>query len=428
MDIRARRVVQESQLENYRHMISTMSAVLLAMRRFRYSRTDCTLRCGSHIASHTARPSEISLAKAQKLLQRTALILLPVLFLSACAGGDKFGAREMTFEQLDGWQLDNHAEALSTFISSCEVFARKARARTSGSGLSVSEDIWRSLCDEAKLAEVGAEPPKTFFENRFVPFRVNNNDKEIGLFTGYYEPVLYGSIKKQGDYKYPLHEAPPELKDSKPYYTHAEINRGALKGRGFELVWVDDPVMKFFMQIQGSGRVRLKDGRELFIGYADGNGQPYVSLGKVMGDEGYLPKDQINFFTIRQWLYDHPRQAMELMERNPSYVFFKQRDKPAVGAAGVQLTPQRSIAVDPKYIPYGLPVFMEAELPALPGKTPMPFQRLMIAQDTGGAIRGPVRADIFFGPGEEAEYFAGYMKGRGVYNLLVPKEIADSLR
>jgi membrane-bound lytic murein transglycosylase A len=166
----------------------------------------------------------------------------------------------------------------------------------------------------------------------------------------------------------------------------------------------------------------------MYVGYADGNGQPYVSLGKIMGDEGYLPKDQINFFTIRQWLYQNPRDAFALMERNPSYVFFKERDTPAVGAAGVQLAPQRSIAIDSKYIPYGLPVYMEGELPALAGKGPTPFNRLMIAQDTGGAIRGPVRADIFFGPGDEAEYFAGHMKYRGVYTLLVPREIADSLR
>jgi len=361
--------------------------------------------------------------RGQRLL---SLILL--LLSTACAETDHFGAREMTFEQLDGWQNDNHAEALSTFISSCEIFARKARPRTTGSGIQVSEGVWQSLCDDAKIAEVSAEPPKVFFENRFVPFRVNNNGKEQGLFTGYYEPILYGSLKKQGDFKYPLHLAPSELASSKPYYTHEEINNGALKNRHLEFVWVDDPVMKFFMQIQGSGRVRLPNHREMYIGYADGNGQPYVSLGKIMGDEGYLPKDQINFFTIRQWLYDHPRQAIKLMERNPSYVFFKERDIPAVGAAGVSLTPQRSIAVDPKYIPYGLPVYMEAELPALPGKMPTPFERLMIAQDTGGAIRGPVRADIFFGPGDQAEYLAGYMKNRGVYNLLVPKELADQLR
>jgi len=356
------------------------------------------------------------------------LFLSLLIIFSACAPKDRFAAREVSFGQLDGWQQDNHQQVVETFIPSCEVFARKARGTSSGSGLKVSEAMWRSLCNEAARAKNNPLQAKEFFENRFVPFRVSNNGKEPGLFTGYYEPILYGSLKKKGDFKYPLYAAPGELKKSKPYFTHAKINKGALKNRQLEILWVDDPVMKFFMQIQGSGRVRLTNGHEKFIGYADGNGQPYVSLGKIMGDEGYLPKDQINFFTIRQWLYDHPREAIALMERNPSYIFFKVRDRAAVGAAGVELTARRSIAIDSSYIPYGLPVFMETELPALPQKTPANFNRLMIAQDTGGAIRGPVRADIFFGPGDEAEYMAGHMKNRGVYTLLVPKEIANSLR
>ena len=355
------------------------------------------------------------------------LLALSLLLLSACAQPEHFEARQMTFAELDGWQQDNHQQAIKTFLPSCKVFARRARKESEGSGLEIDEKVWQSLCREAEWAKNNPLQAKQFFEDRFVPFRISNNNKEQGLFTGYYEPVLYGSLKKKGDFKYPLHAAPPELKTSKPYYTHAEINKGALKGRKLELLWVDDPVMKFFMQIQGSGRVRLTDGRELFIGYADGNGQPYVSLGKVMRDQGLLPPDQINFFTIRQWLYDNPSRAFALMEENPSYIFFKIRKEPAVGAAGVQLTPSRSIAIDSRYIPYGLPLYLEVELPALPNKQPTAFNRLMIAQDTGGAIRGPVRGDIFFGPGDEAEYLAGYMKNRGVYTLLVPKEAAGQL-
>ena len=355
------------------------------------------------------------------------LLALSLLLLSACTQPDHFEARQMTFAELDGWQQDNHQQAIETFLLSCKVFSRKARRESEGSGLEIDEKLWQSLCHEAEWAKNNPLQAKQFFEDRFAAFRISNNNKEHGLFTGYYEPVLYGSLKKKGDFKYPLYAAPPELKTSKPYYTHAEINKGALKGRKLELLWVDDPVMKFFMQIQGSGRVRLTDGRELFIGYADGNGQPYVSLGKVMRDQGLLPPDQINFFTIRQWLYDNPSRAFALMEENPSYIFFKIRKEPAVGAAGVQLTPSRSIAIDSRYIPYGLPLYLEVELPALPNKQPTAFNRLMIAQDTGGAIRGPVRGDIFFGPGDEAEYLAGYMKNRGVYTLLVPKEAAGQL-
>ena len=205
-----------------------------------------------------------------------------------------------------------------------------------------------------------------FFEQHFTPFRITNNGKEQGLFTGYYEPVLYGSLKKQGRYVYPLYMVPPELATHKPYYTQSEINHGALAHRGLELVWVDDPVMRFFLQIQGSGRVRLEGGKEMLVGYAGQNGHAYVSLGKIMGDEGLMDKDQINFFTLRQWLYDHPDQAMEMMERNPSYVFFKELDlSGVVGAAGAVLMPERSLAVDSKYIPYGLPLFMETELPRI---------------------------------------------------------------
>ena len=158
-------------------------------------------------------------------------------------------------------------------------------------------------------------------------------------------------------------------------------------------------------------------------------GNDKIALKKLlndMGDEGLIPKDQINFFTLRQWLYTHPEQAFAMMERNPSYVFFHRVDTAGpVGAAGAVVTPRRTLAVDSRYIPYGMPLFLDVDLPPWPGSDKgTPFDRLMIAQDTGGAIRGPVRGDIFFGAGDEAEYLAGYMKGRGVYSLLVPREVA----
>ncbi len=368
------------------------------------------------------------LLRRLRLLAMTRInIFAALLILSACAGGgDHFESRPVSFAELKGWAQDDHQQALESFKNSCPILARKSRPETSGSDINIRSTIWQSLCDEAQNITT-APMAKDFFERRFTPYRIANNGKETGLFTGYYEPVLYGSLTKKGDYKYPLYAAPAELASSKPYSTRAEIDGGALKGRGLELVWVDDPVMIFFMQIQGSGRVRLAGGRELRLGYADQNGQAYVSLGKIMGDEGYLSKDEVNFFTIRQWLYRNPAKAFELMQRNPSFVFFKIIDKPqVVGSIGAPLTPQRSIAIDPAYIPYGLPVFMESDLPSRSGN--VSFRRLLIAQDTGGAIRSPVRADIFFGAGDEAEYLAGYMKNRGVYSLLVPKEIVSQMK
>lgn len=389
---------------------------LLAMLRFRASRT-LNVRSSAVLASLRI---QLSLAK---------LAIVFALFLnSGCAffqPSDRFGARPVAFNALSGWENDNAAEALQAFLSSCPVLTEKTQTPTSASRLEIPQSVWQSLCTDAAQSQ---HAPREFFERRFVPYRVNNNGRERGLFTGYYEPVLYGARRKHGDFIYPLYLAPPDLVDKEPYYTHAEINDGALDGKKLVLLWVDDPVMRFFLQVQGSGRIKLSRHKEIQVGYAGKNNQPYVALGKIMGEEGLIPKDQINFFTIRQWLYRHPDQAIALMERNPSYVFFKIREKPgAIGALGVVLTPVRSLAVDNRYIPYGLPVFLETELPAYPQQQPTPFKRLMIAQDTGGAIKGPVRGDVFFGPGDEAEYFAGNMAQKGVYSILVPKEIAYQL-
>lgn len=359
-------------------------------------------------------------------MQLLSIVLL--LMLGGCAfftPPDKFGAQPVTFNELSGWETDDHTPALDAFIASCTVLAKSPKAESSGSGLSLSPTQWQSLCVDAAQSR---QAPRAFFERRFLPYRVNNNGREEGLFTGYYEPVLYGAYRRYGDFQYPLYMAPPELVEGERYLTHADINTGALDKRRLEIVWVDDPVMRFFLQIQGSGRVKLTNGKTLYVGYAAKNGHAYVAVGKIMAEEALLPRDQINFFTIRQWMYNNPDRAFALMERNPSYVFFKVREeKGAVGAVGALLTPARSLAVDSRYIPYGLPVYLETELPPEPQREPVPFKRLMVAQDTGGAIKGPVRGDIFFGTGDEAEYLAGYMARKGVYSLLVPKEIIGQI-
>jgi len=365
-------------------------------------------------------------------LRRFSVLSL-VLCCTACAffkPSDHFEAHEISFNDLSGWQDDHQSEALAAFVAGCPLLMTKTQAPSPSSELKVPQSVWQSLCDEAKrVSPENNDQARLFFEQRFVPYRVANNGRERGLFTGYYEPMLYGSPTKRGDFIYPLYIAPPDLENKKPYFTRAEIDKGALDGRKLELIWVDDPVMLFFLQIQGSGIVRMAHGREIQVGYAGKNGQPYVSLGKIMGDKGLIAGDQINFFSLRQWLYQHPDQAFDVMERNPSYVFFHQLNtNGVVGAAGTVLTSQRSLAIDNHYIPYGLPLFLETELPPTQSTSVLPFHRLMVAQDTGSAIRGPVRGDIFFGAGEGAEYMAGTMKGHGVYSLLVPKEITSQLQ
>ncbi len=356
-------------------------------------------------------------------------------FLWLCTGcslftpKDHFGAREISIQSLSGWQEENFTEVLDVFLASCDTQAKKPPAPTKESQITISTEAWQSLCMEGLAARGNPQAAKDFFERRFVPFRVNNNGKETGLFTGYYEPVLYGSYRKYGDFTHPVYTLPADIIPETPYLTRREIDEGALSGRRLELIWVDDPVMLFFLHIQGSGRIRLMNGKEVRIGYAGKNGQPYVALGKIMKEEKLLPDDQINFFTIRQWLYMNRDQAFEMMQRNPSYVFFRAitGDGP-IGSVGVPLTAQRSLAVDSRYIPYGLPLFLETELAPEPDRPAQRFHRIVVAQDTGGAIRGPVRGDIFFGSGDEAEYYAGYMKGKGEYTLLVPREAADQLR
>jgi len=365
------------------------------------------------------------------MLSWRRIVYIPLLLgITGCGvfqHTDHFSAHEIAFADLSGWAADDQAQALQVFTLSCPILAKKPSAATGSSHIQISQEVWNSICDEAlHVPPMNSEQARAFFERRFTPFRITNNGKENGLFTGYYEPVLYGSRKKGGDFLYPLYMPPPELESRN--LSHEEIDHGGLAKKQLELVWVDDPVMLFFLQVQGSGRIRFKDGTEMPIGYAGKNGHNYESLGKIMGDEGLIPKDQINFFTLRQWLYDHKDKAMQMMERNPSYVYFKRGNQlGAVGSVGAVLTKERSLAVDNHYIPYGLPLFLETELPSESGSA-ITFEQTLIAQDTGGAIKGPVRGDIFFGAGDDAEYLAGNMHGRGIYSLLVPNEITSQLR
>ncbi len=356
---------------------------------------------------------------------------LALAVLAACAActakspQQRFEAHESEFSRLSGWEEEHHAEALRVFLSTCPSMLRRSPATSSASGLQVPVAVWQSLCAEARHASGSNEKARRFFESRFMLYDVENDGNPEGLFTGYYEPLLHGSYKKGGRFIHPVYAKPKDFER----YSRAEIDGGKLAGRGLEIAWVDDPVMLFFMHVQGSGRIRMTDGKDMLVGFAAKNGRDYVSIGKVVGDEGYLPKDKIDFFTIRKWMQANPARAVKVMQRNPSYIFFKKRDEAGpVGAAGAVLTPMRSLAVDNSYIPYGLPLFLETYLPGQPGQADTPFNRIMIAQDTGSAIKGAVRGDIFFGAGDKAEYYAGSMKNRGRYTLLVPKEIARQLR
>lgn len=341
--------------------------------------------------------------------------------------------RPVSFSALPGWAQDDLREAWPAFLTSCSTLVKKPE--------------WAEPCTIANsVNSTSNHSIRTFLEAFFVPYQVINPDgSDTGLVTGYYEPLLKGARKKGGPYQTPLHKVPddmltidlssvyPELKNMRlrgrvvgnkvvPYYPRAElVQSGTLNGK--DVVWVDDAIDAFFLQVQGSGRVYLTDTKETIrVAYADQNGHPYKSIGRYLVDKGEMTLEQASAQSIRAWYIAHPERRQELLNANPSYVFFKEEklvdaSKGPKGALGVPLTAQRSIAVDPQFIPLGAPVFLST---TQPGREE-PLRRLMMAQDTGGAIRNPVRADYFWGFGAEAGEKAGKMKQRGAMWVLLPR-------
>ena len=304
---------------------------------------------------------------------------------------------------------------------------------------------WQSTCSEAvRITEPTDAAVRQFFETNFVPYRVASGDGAAqGLVTGYYEPLLRGSRAKGSPFVHPLYAPPddllvidlaainPDLKNMRlrgrldgrrvvPYYSRAEIDGGIAPVAGKEIVWVDDPIEAFFLQVQGSGRVKLENGELLRVSYADQNGHPYHSIGRWLVDQGELPLSDASMQGIQNWARSNPQRLSELLNQNPSYVFFRElpnADGGPPGAQGVPLTPERSIAVDPRFIPLGAPVWLATTRP----NSIVPLERLVVAQDTGGAIRGAVRADFFWGFGPDAGREAGRMRQQGRMWVLLPK-------
>ncbi len=329
-----------------------------------------------------------------------------------------------TFEHLPGWRDDAHDGAVTALRRSCDRLLRQPPERRLGSGgLGGRIADWRPICAAAAGLRSGdSGAARVFFETWFVPHLAAGDDGPEGLFTGYFETELRGSRTRHGPYKVPIHGLPDDLTGADrlvPYHGRPEIEAGALAGRGLELLWVDDPVDAFFLHVQGSGRVVLEDGRVVRLGFAGRNGHPYVSIGRLLIERGEIAREEMSMQAIRRWIAAHPRQGAELMKRNPSYIFFAERpgDGP-IGAQGAALTPGRSLAVDRRFVPLGLPVWLDTTDPLDANR---PLRRLVIAQDTGSAIKGPVRGDLFWGYGEAAAERAGAMKQRGRYYLLLPK-------
>ena len=331
----------------------------------------------------------------------------------------EFELLDAAFEDIPGWAEDNLDAALATFLVSCEAIERQEPDQPLGLRPAMGPaELWQERCRLAR--NIGPGGARAFFEAWFQPWLASGSGDTTGLFTGYYEPLLSGSRVRTGTHRWPLYRMPSGLASIPE---RAAIDAGALEGMGLELLWVDDPVDAFFLHVQGSGRVRLADGTEVRVGYAGKNGHPYRSIGRELADRGAIPIEEVTMPSIRAWLDAHPDQAFEIMATNRSYVFFHEIEgEGPVGAQGVPLTPGRSLAVDDSFFAYGVPVWLSTTLPS--GES---WQRLMVAQDTGGAITGPVRGDVFFGGGVWAERMAGSMKASGSYWILLPNRIPVSL-
>ncbi|MEQ8730093.1 murein transglycosylase A [Roseitalea porphyridii] len=327
-----------------------------------------------------------------------------------------FGLTRLDFEQLPGWYSDDPAEAIVAFRRSCETLLRRpGGASVDKQGRFGRVADWAPACSALGEPEAyDAASARRYFENWFQPFMVAGDGRSEGLFTGYYEAEVKGSLRQGGDYQWPLYRPPGGKVGDR-----ASIDAGELEGRGLEIAWLDDPVSAFDLHIQGSARVAMPDGSYRRVGYAGTNGMTFVGIGRLMLNRGLIGPDQASAQGVKAWLRANPREARELMQENPRYVFFRWIDGAGpIGAQGVPLTAGRSMAVDPAYLGYGMPVFLETTY-----SDGRPLNRLMIAQDTGGAIKGAVRGDLFWGTGAPALAIAGGMKQKGRYYVFLPKTL-----
>jgi peptidoglycan lytic transglycosylase A len=353
----------------------------------------------------------------------------------------------IAFADLDGWAADDHANAFAAFRTSCAPLARRARAADDRPLTTALGEVCRRA-----LALDGADGAKAraFFEGNFRPLRISRLGDTQGFVTGYYEPIVEGSRFPTREFTVPLYRRPDDLvapgerrgetfpnrgqvfrrvADGKlvPYYDRGEIEDGALDGRHLEICWLKDPFAALSIQIQGSARVRLEDGLLLRVNYAAHNGHPYTPVGRILIERNLVPRDEMSMERIRRWMNDNPEETKELRRKNQGFVFFRitglADEREPVGGEGVRLTPGRSIAVDRPLHVYGTPFFIETDLPIESAAPRTPWRRLTVAQDTGSAMVGPARADIYFGAGEEAGRVAGRVRQGARFAMLVPRAL-----
>ena len=357
--------------------------------------------------------------------------------------------RRVEFSGLPGWRNDDQRAALPALRRSCGALGKLPPERPVGAQKFFGTyGDWRAPCAAlAAKGEMDRAAARSFFEQWFAPYAASNEGKTDGLFTGYFEAELKGMRKKTGKYIYPIYAAPPDLltidlgkfkpdlqgqtisgridgNSLVPYFTRGEIDGGTLANKNLELFWTDDVIDLFILHIQGSGKVQLPDGKVVRVGFAAHNGHGYTSIGKALIDRGALKLEEASWPGIKAWLDKHPDEAAKTLAVNARYIFFRQieGDGP-IGAQGVALVPGRSLAVDTAFVPLGVPIWLDT---VAPGEGDTPLQRLMVAQDKGAAIKGPIRGDFFWGSGAAALAEAGRMKSKGRWFFLLPRTAASA--
>ena len=356
--------------------------------------------------------------------------------------------RPTTFEKISGWAIDDHQIARTTFKRSYDEMKNTAHGFKREAQFGGILENWLDIPATA----FSSSSPRKFFEQYFVPCEVRDSSRPEGLFTGYYEPEAEGSLKQEGAFQVPMYRKPPELvaldaesqkstglsygimRNSKAhrFSTREEIEKGALNGRGLEIVWLKSWVDAFFMHIQGSGRIKLPNGQVIRLAYAAKNGQPYTGIGSMLLQRGIATPATMSMQVLRNWMATHPDEAPALMWNNKSFIFFRDIEVPdknlgALGAQQVHLMPLRSLAIDRSNWMFGTPIWLDTSTPTESSGGSKPFQHLMIAQDTGTAIKGYVRGDVYWGWGDEAAITAGHMKSPGRMIALLPHAVFKSL-
>lgn len=357
--------------------------------------------------------------------------------------------RQAAFTDLPGWNTTDASQSLAAFQISCKAFLKQDPEKPSGSQfIKLKIKDWHPACKAALSVKANsAKEAKAFFERWFTPYMFFKDKPVQGLFTGYYLPLVKGSLKRSERFNTPIYDVPDNLitvnlgafdpdllhhrkligrlkgKQLVPYYTRAEISEGAIDKHAKVLVWIEDEVERQFLEIEGSGIIELPHGEKIHIGYAAENGAPYTALAKVLIDQGVMTRDNASMQRIRAYFKEHPEQIRTVLNHNRSFVFFNLRSqKAALGSQGVGLTAGYSLAVDRRWLPMGVPLWLNTTHLDDHHQKQIDFQRLMIAQDTGGAIKGPVRGDVFWGAGEKAISIAGHMKNPGYYWVFLPNK------